>query len=157
LFTTARNERGLNVDNPMDRVQLPKQNKARDRRLEDGELDRLLSVAQGSRFTVMVQDKDGKMRKHALPAGIGDVILWAVETGMRAGEIAALQWRDVDTKAGFVNVRDGKTGSRSFMVSSRALSVLEGLPTPMNRRQSIFGVTSNALTMAFVKIRKKAG
>jgi integrase len=157
LFTTARNEWGLNVDNPMDRVQLPKQNKARDRRLEDGELERLLAAAQGARFTILETDNDGKKRKRALPAAIGDVILWAIETGMRAGEIAALEWSDVDVKAGFVNVRDGKTGSRSFMVSSRALSVLEGLPTPINRRQKIFGVTSNALTMSFVKVSKEAG
>lgn len=157
LYTVARNEWGLSVDNPMSRVALPKQNKARDRRLEEGELDRLLAAAKGSRFTVLVEDKDGQKRKRALPVGIGDVILWSVETGMRAGEVAALEWQDVDLKNGLVSVRDGKTGSRSFMVSSRALVVLEGLPTPINRRQSIFGVTSNALTMAFVKVSKKAG
>ena len=57
---------------------------ARDRRLEEGELEALLDAAQGH--------------------WIGPAIEIAVESGMRQGEIHRLKWSDIDQKANIITL-----------------------------------------------------
>ncbi len=62
--------------------------KKRDRRLAEGELDKLLTNA-GSHW-------------------IGGIIRVAVESGMRQSEIHALTWEDIDFEAGTIFIKDRK-------------------------------------------------
>ena len=76
---TAMREWGFNLpSNPVDNVNKPSVNKPRDRRLEDGEEERLLHACGQSsnhRFLPLVQV--------------------AIETGMRRGELLSLEWKHV--------------------------------------------------------------
>ena len=74
------NEWGLMLSsNPLDRLKMPPSPAPRNRRLEDGELDRLEEAA--------------KQTKNPY---IWPIVVFAIETGMRRGEILGLQWEYVD-------------------------------------------------------------
>ena len=66
--------------NPVRQIRIPKAPPGRDRRLNHGELDRVISASGSS----------------VLP----DIARFAVETGMRQAEIAGMTWELVDLKNG---------------------------------------------------------
>ena len=56
------------------------------------------------------------------------VVVFAMNTGMRQGEILHLKWSDVDLEAGFVHIPDSKSGRRRDVpLNQTALSVLKEL------------------------------
>lgn len=56
-------------------------------------------------------------------------VVLAIETGMRLGELFALDWRDIDTMKRTATLRETKNGeSRVVPLSSAALRVLSELP-----------------------------
>jgi len=76
----AMNEWGLMLSsNPVDRVKMPPSSPARKRQLESGEVERLEEAAKQTK------------NPHIWP-----VIVFAIETGMRRGEILGLRWEHVD-------------------------------------------------------------
>lgn len=71
------------------------------------------------------------------------IIICALDTGMRRGEILSLRWRDVDLQSRRINIQALNTKTlraRSLPVSARLLAELEKLPQrdPATR---VFGVT----------------
>ena len=72
--------------------------KPRERRLKTGELDVLLAAATASRSAYMPT-----------------LILLAVETGMRAGELLKLNWSDWDEQKAVVHLSDTKNGRSRFV------------------------------------------
>lgn len=52
----------------------------------------------------------------------------AALTGLRAGEVLHLQWKQLDLAAGTARLTDTKTGPRAVVLSPAALAVLERLP-----------------------------
>ncbi len=113
LFTVAMKEwRMEGLRNPVLSVRKPAPGKARDRRLSLGEEKRLLAEC-------------------APP--LEAIILFALETGMRRGEIHKLLWKDVDLGKCTAQLLDTKNGEdRTIPLSSRALNVLKGLPRNIN-------------------------
>lgn len=71
--------------NPSDAVKPPKKNKPQAKTLDKQEVDILLNEAKGGPLYIPV--------------------LIAIHTGMRRGEIIALEWKDVDLKAGIIHVK----------------------------------------------------
>jgi len=64
--------------------------------------------------------------------GFGDVLRFLFWTGIRRGELAQLQWRDIDLRKGLVNVRSevAKNGkARQFDLTPDALALVRRLPT----------------------------
>lgn len=97
VFNIAVNEWRWLTKNPFKGVRRPKDGKPRTRIATPAELARL--------------------ERHASPA-MKRVIIWAVETGMRAGEIAALR----DVKGRVASLHDSKTGEgRDVPLSAKAL------------------------------------
>ena len=86
MFEVARKEWGLPITNPLIDLSIPNSDPKRERRLRTGELQRLLEAAQLSGTPFLVS-----------------IILFALITGMRRGEILALRWSDID--------RDGQSSS----------------------------------------------
>ena len=76
--------------NPVYIISKPKAPRPRDRRLEAGELGRLLSACENTWFR--------------------PVILFAIETGMRRGEILSLTWEHVHLGKRCVHLPDTKNG-----------------------------------------------
>lgn len=82
-------------DNPCTKVVRPREPRGRVRFLDDGERERLLTACQDSR----------KRRLYPL-------VVTALSTGARRGELLRLTWQDVDLERGVAIVHHSKNGDR---------------------------------------------
>lgn len=134
VFEISIKEWGLPlVSNPVALVSLPKLPRARDRRLVVGEEDRLLEAAL----------KYGGCIRPA--------IIIALETGMRRGEIASLEWKDIDLKCCVTHLQQTKNGEhRDVPLSTRALATLKAMPRRIDGQ--VFGIRSDGIGLAFRRV-----
>lgn len=96
-------------DSPMRKVSKPKEPRGRVRFLSDEERAALLAACQES------------SNPNLFP-----VVMLALSTGMRAGEIMALEWRDVDLQRGWLTLRETKNGERRGVpLAGKALELLK--------------------------------
>jgi integrase len=103
LFTVAATDWGMAVLNPLNNVRKPKPGKARTRRLEGDEEERLLKACKGSRNALLYP-----------------LVVVAIETGMRLSELLGLTWGDVDLTKQLAYLADTKNGdSRTESPRSR--------------------------------------
>lgn len=104
-FNLARREWEWCTDNPVSRVSMERENNTRDRWLTVEEEQRLLP---------------------AVSPWLRDVMVFALNTGMRMGEILALTWAGVDLFRRTVTVFRSKNGERrTIPVNSIVLDVLK--------------------------------
>ncbi|MHB1545021.1 MAG: site-specific integrase [Gammaproteobacteria bacterium] len=140
VFELARTSWGMeSLQNPvaLARAARPKLPPGRKRRLEPGEGDELLARAK------------------AYGGMIGPIIVLALETAMRRGEIAGMRWEQVDWGNRVIHLEETKNGERRDVpLSSRALEVLKGLPRRLDG--SVFGMTADAISQAFARITARA-
>jgi integrase len=94
-FTMAVREYCWLDDNPMRRVTKPKEPRGRVRFLSDDERAHLLDACRSSRCPYLYA-----------------VVVLALSTGMRHGEIMNLRWSDVDLLKGRIILHDTKNGER---------------------------------------------
>ena len=129
LINTGRTEWGLeNVlrTNPVSLISKPRASRPRDRRLEAGELERILLACENTWFK--------------------PVVLFAIETGMRRGEILSLTWTNVHLGKRYTHLPDTKNGdSRNVPLSPQALELLGGLPRNIRGDQKVFPLHFEAL------------
>ena len=144
-------------------VKKPSLPASRNRRLVDDEEDRLLTACADARNP-----------------WLRSVVVFAIETAMRAGEIVetwkqepsgamdangkhlqvkvsiGLLWENVDLKKRTAHLPKTKNGeARTVPLSSRAVTVLDALPRSMSGR--VFGITYEAMKQAFDRACKRAG
>ena len=85
---------------------------------------------------------------------IKPIVLFAIETAMRRGEILSLEWRHVDLESRTAFLPETKNGdSRTVPLSEKALNILRELPLESDL---VFATTSNSLRMAFDRALKRA-
>ena len=126
--------------NPVDKVKMPPSSPARNRRLEDGEFERLKEAAKQTK------------NPHIWP-----VIVFAIETGMRRGEILGLQWEHVDLDRRIAYLPLNKNGSsREVPLSTKAAQVLTA-QRQRNDKPSLFPVSPNGFRLAWERLRSRAG
>ena len=141
--------------NPCVQIKMPAQAKSRDRRLVDDEEEKLLATCAEARN-----------------AWLRPVVIFAIETAMRAGEILekwelnkktgsqekksiGRQWADVDLKKRTAHLPQTKNGeARTVPLSSRAVATLEALPRNLDGR--VFGTTYEGVHQAFVRACRRA-
>ena len=99
--------------NPAKLVRRPPVARGRDRRLLPGEETKLFAACTNSRAAMLAP-----------------VVRFAIETGMRMGEILALEWRYVDNMAQRVaTLPETKTGdARQVPLSTTAIAAISSLP-----------------------------
>ena len=147
IYKLAGQEWGIGgLENPVVNVARPKEKNSRTRRLEPGELERLLKVA---------------------PTPVGLLIRLALETAARLGELLALQWRDIDAGRRVavlrgVNGAGTKNGddSRAVPLSSAALVVLQelrALPLGIDGRVFYWWAGSDSFNKPWARLCKSAG
>ena len=146
VIETARSEWEISFEsNPFKRIRHARNNPSRERRLSPGEEARLLSACTATK------------NPYVLP-----IIILALETAMRRGEIVGLEWERVHVKESAVQLTRTKTGTpRGVPLSSRARATLTALrPTTPNTGElkgSVFpGLTPNALKLAFRRAVERA-
>ena len=133
VINTGRTEWGLeNIlrTNPVSLISKPKASRPRDRRLEEGELEKLLHFNSSSNHN----------------AWFRPVVHFAIETGMRRGEILSLTWQHVHIEKRYAHLPDTKNGdSRDVPLSPQALEVLGDLPRNIREDQVVFPLHFEAL------------
>lgn len=84
----------------------------------------------GGRVRYLTTDEEKKLLAQLQPhKWVRDVVVTALHTGMRRGEIFNLQWFDVDSGRGLLHVRNTKSGrDRDVPINSVVRSLLESLP-----------------------------
>ncbi len=128
--------------NPMSRVKRPAEVAPRDRLITQDEIDRLLFVLGDDMATI--------------PGRVGVAMLFALETGMRLGEITSLMWEDVKADQQYCKVLKGKTGAakRDVPLSAKALGLLQTIGTETG---PVFALSATQVGSAFHKAKKLAG
>lgn len=139
VMTQAIREWGvyLPTGNPVRMVRLPPMGKPRERRLTCDEEARLLAF-----FDHTAGPKRSRNRY------MRSVMVFAIETAARRGEIVRLRWEDVDLKARTALFRDTKnTEDRRIGLSTRAVQALMAIPRSRDGR--VLPVSTNAVRMAW--------
>ena len=147
VFTVTAQEWHIHLPwgNPVRLLSRPRVNDKRDRRLVGDELPRLLAAAQ---------TYGGSAPQTA--GHIGPIIIWAIETAMRRGEIAAMRWEHLDRKARVLLIPETKNETpRRVPLSTAALGVLDGLPRCIDGR--VFAMHTGSISRAFAEACKAAG
>ncbi|MGC8500851.1 MAG: site-specific integrase [Leptospirillia bacterium] len=129
LFTIAVKEWGMTgLINPVMQIRRPSPNKARDRRLKPGELDRILDVS---------------------PASLKPIVMFAVETGMRRSEIAGMTWEMVDLKKRIVTLLVTKNGAKRIVpLSTEAVRILSSLVRRIDGK--VWDLIATSIMHAFI-------
>ena len=84
------------------------------------------------------------------------LITLAIETGMRRGELLALEWEDIDLERSELLVRRSKNGkSRTIPLPARAHTTLANMKSDC--RKPVFPLSANAVRLAFERVRTRAG
>lgn len=89
-------------------------------------------------------------------ARTGAALLFALETGMRAGEICRLTAGDISGQVATIREAKTRAGVRRVPLSRAAVAVLEGLPK-VGAGAALFGLTSAVLEASWRKARDKVG
>lgn len=146
MFNIARREWGLPLrSNPLSDLRLVSPDNKRKRRLQEGELDKLLEAGRKTRNPLLIP-----------------IVRLALETAMRRGEILALQFCDVDIERCTATIRESKNGySRTIPLSSLAAAILESTLAVMcdkakAQNARIFPLTPVAVRLAWDKLTKRA-
>ncbi|CAB1368374.1 site-specific integrase [Denitratisoma oestradiolicum] len=182
VFNWARKELMFAIQNPVSGIRRPPTGPGRDRRLEAGEEGRLLAALEDHAGDF--EREDGKKyRQGSRNHWIKPLVLLAIETAMRRGELLSLTWPNVDLKRRIAHLPLTKNGeSRTVPLSSRAVTILSELKraqedkkkgasrvvtlreqekSPVGDDQAegikVFPVTANALKLAFERAVRRAG
>lgn len=131
--------------NPLLGLKLKVVDNKRHRRLREGELDRLLKATSKNRNPL-----------------IKPIILLALETAMRRGEILGLRVHDVDIERCTATIRESKNGhSRTIPLSSLAVALLETTIAVMSDKAKaqngrVFPLSPVAVRLAWDRLTKRA-
>jgi integrase len=127
--------------NPVKLVRRPQVPRGRSRRLKAGEEARLLAACDSGRTPLMKP-----------------LIILAIETAMRRGEMLDLQWQHVDLMRCVAHLPLTKNGdSRDIPLSRRAVAILKELKADKRRdAERVFPVTGNSIRLAFEHLRVRA-
>jgi len=142
VFTVVVREWGYLPANPLKSVEKPKAPPSRDRRISESEIARLLLGFGYSR------DRWAE----TITARVGVAFLFAIETGMRAGEICSLRWDAVRGNVAYLPM--SKNGfPRSVPLSVEALRLLGQLPKDDGKA---FNLTTRQVDAIFRNVRARA-
>ncbi len=100
MYTIAVKEWEWCRDNPVKRVSMEKEGQPRDRWLTYGEEKRLMEACLGR---------------------LQEIVTFALNTGMRQGEILSLKWQDVNLFSGVATLQETKNGERRAIPLNRTV------------------------------------
>ncbi len=102
-------------------------------------------------------DEERKLLSYASTEWLRQVILFALNTGMRRGEILALKWNSVDTKRQFITVEKSKNGGKRSIPMSKILADMLIKPKIVLITNKVFPHSIAAVRDGFQRARDKAG
>lgn len=144
VFDVARRDWGWLRQNPMAEVRRPAEPDHRERVIAFWEVRRMLRALGWGRAKPV----------RSVSQAVAGCFLLALQTGMRAGEICALRWEDV--QADYCVLHSSKTGKGRHVplapTSRRTIELMAGWDA-----ESVFGLRPQGLDAMFRKYREKAG
>lgn len=151
LFTVARREWGYEgLTNVVSAIRRPTIRNARNRLFWDGEEAMLMRALEDHSATGGHRYRQGSRNIWFRP-----LVMLALETAMRRGELLALQWENVRLSDRVAHLPITKNGeARDVPLSSRAVELLMSLPRTI--RGPVFPITANALKLGFARAIARA-
>lgn len=136
LFTIAQKEWGIEgLANPISSIRMPSVQNSRSRLFNENEESYLLDALNVS--------KHGCKNQFLKP-----IVLFALETAMRKGELLSLKWEHINFKDKVAFLPITKNGlPRLVPLSSSAISILKDLGS--SDEGHVFKISANALNLAF--------
>ena len=138
-WNTAQIEWGWNLgDNPLTLIRFPRSNPPRERRLKQGEYEKLMTACTKTKVWYL-----------------WPMIEIAIATCMRRGEILSLEWKHIDferRKALLPNTKNGR--SRWVPLATKVIELLDRLPKEQER---VFPVTDVSVRQSWDRLRRRAG
>ena len=132
---------------PFEDVSNPPQSKHRNRRIYDRDLEKLCEVVHMSLDNL--KSETGSQRVVLL-------FLFAIESGMRLGEICALRKSQINVESRWLEIDDSKNGEgRIVPLSSRAVEIVRLLITA-SERKSLTDFNTEKASSLFRKVRRLA-
>ena len=135
----ARREWGVSLpSNPVNDIRVPNGIRHRERRLEEGEYEKLKVAAESCRNLLL-----------------WPVIEFALATAMRRSEILSLEWSNIDLGNGIATLPNTKNGKhRRVPLSPSALETLKQLP---HKADQAFKTTDYAIRQGWDRLVRRAG
>ena len=140
LYNTAIRDWGMrSLDNQVRYVSKPLIGEARDRRLVGSEEERLLVACDQSSNP-----------------WLKPIVILAIETAMRKGELLHLEWKDVDLDRRVLKAKnkDQLDTTREIPLLPRAIKILQTLPRDIQGK--VFPTTDSAIKQSFKRALKRA-
>lgn len=133
-LSLAINEWGIPLkENPILKVNIPRESQPRERRVSNGELKRLLSNCKHTALRLSIE--------------------LALETGMRRSELLNIKWQDVDLDRGLMHIPLTKNGSsRTIPLTPRAVELLSCYG---GSSCSVIPISANALRLAWERLCRR--
>lgn len=131
-------------ENPMSGIQRPEKPQPRDRLITGDEITRLL----------LVLGYEYDLKPVTISARIGAALLFAIETAMRAGEIAGLTWDRVNIDKRTALLVETKNGTRREVpLSTEAIRIINQVRIDSD---SVFNLTPDQIDINFRKAKARA-
>jgi integrase len=106
----------------------------RTRRLKASELPQIAALKTNNKLVRYLTGDEERRLLEALPERLRLLVVVAIHTGMRKGELLNLTWDDIDFVSGTITVREGKSGEgRRLPMSATARRALLALREPQQQ------------------------
>ena len=140
IINHARREWGINIANPVSLVKKPASTQGR---------SRILNVEERARLINAIQPKNNRV------TWIEPLILLALETGMRRGELLGLHIKNIDLNKQIALLELTKNGdSRYVPLSLAAVKIIQNIPLSPDGR--LFPVNAHCVSTVFNRARNRA-
>ncbi|HEY6244751.1 MAG TPA: site-specific integrase [Pyrinomonadaceae bacterium] len=121
----------------------------------------LISLADERKRERILSRDEERVLLAACADHLRPIVIAAIDTGMRRGEIFSLRWRDVDFEHGLINIQAFNTKTmreRQVSLTARLASELQTLweQSPQDERHRVFGIISN-VKRSFTAARNASG
>jgi len=136
MFNVAKTEWGFeSLSNLTENVRVPRLPNGRARRVTDDEIELLI--------------------KNTESAELPYIIKIALETAMRRGEIAGLEWRNIDLDKRVLRLLETKNGEKRIVpISNNCYRIFKLIPKRIDGK--VFGMTAHAISYAFIRACRRA-
>lgn len=152
VLNHARREWGIAIENPVEKIRKPPTPPHRDRVLNQNEEERLLGVLTPGNL----REANGRFSKETRDTWVKPMVILAIETAMRRGELLSLEWRNIDLARRTAYLPMTKNGRpRTVPLSTRAIRTFQEMPRSIDGR--VFPISHWTVEQVFERACKLAG
>ena len=150
-------EWGYIRENPCKGIKNMKEPSGRIRYLSHDEMEKLLKACDVSSLAEKPNNK-GRTFSKIISVYLKPIVLIAIHSGMRRGEIMGLRWKDIDYKERRIILNKTKNNETKMIpINDTLLQVLQALPVHLHEEKVFPDINGNMVTVTFERTCKRAG